>query len=129
MTDGQTVKVAPEPIAEPTLPDQDSDAQREPLEQAYKDAAQKYSFRKWQVWAVWGAISIWLIIVVVVLAFQGWGIINFPNSVLIALIASWPAAIAGYLVQIARYIFPVTSKPRYKIIGPKESIREPSSPD
>jgi len=51
-------------------------------------------------------VCIWLSIILIIIFFQGFGIFDLNNSVLITLISSTTANIAAYFLVVIRYLFP-----------------------
>ena len=84
-------------------------AQDEAMTEAFRDAEQRYNFRSWQARWVFGGLFFWLFIVLAILALQGLELVEYGDPVLIALIVSWPGAMAAYLYRMARYVFPIQS--------------------
>ncbi|MDE2955805.1 MAG: hypothetical protein OXU68_02180 [Bacteroidota bacterium] len=76
------------------------------FEQTLKHDEQRYKFRQWQSWAVFSGLTLWLLVVLVALYKQGTGAVDLSDPVLVALVVSWPGALAAYLVRMARYVFP-----------------------
>lgn len=79
-------------------------------EEQIKDKQQDREQRKEYADKIFFLVATWLILLLILLLFCGSGVINFSDTVIVAILTGTTLDILGFMIIVANYLFPKNGK-------------------